>query len=75
MKTLAQKLEELPDDTYRWQKHKFKPACRDVISWKKHVMRSINQDQAAKDLVDATSPENAFILCDFAMKVGANYFI
>ena len=43
-------------------------AQNDVLLWKAHILRSINQDQAKQDLLKEKDPNTALIVMDWAMK-------
>jgi hypothetical protein len=52
----------------RWLLHKFEIAAKEVIEYKKHIVRAIHQDRAKGDIMDKISREEALLIFDFAMK-------
>ena len=52
----------------KWQLHKFGLAIKDVLDYKKHLLRAIHQDRSKTEIIEGLSPETALIIFDFAMK-------
>ena len=52
----------------KWLLHKFSLAVKDVLDYKKHLVRAIHQDRAKAAVMENLSPETALIIFDFAMK-------
>ena len=52
----------------RWLLHKFEIAVKDVLEYKKHIVRAIHQDRAKADVMEHLSTEEVMIIFDFAMK-------
>ena len=47
---------------------KFQQAKDDVMAWKAHQLRSVNQDQAKFDVLDILNRDSALLVMDWAMK-------
>ena len=56
-------------ETYKWETHKFQEAVRNILAWKRHVLRSVQQEKAKTDMMDWITTKKSLIIVDFAMKV------
>lgn len=52
----------------RWLLHKFEIAAKEVIEYKKHIVRAIHQDRAKADIMARFSREEVLLIFDYAMK-------
>ena len=52
----------------QWLVHKFELAVKDVIEYKKHIVRAVHQDRAKADLMERLSTEEVLLIFDYAMK-------
>ena len=52
----------------QWLQHKFELAVKDVLEYKKHIVRAIHQDRAKADLMERLSTEEVLLIFDYAMK-------
>ena len=52
----------------RWLLHKFEIAAKEVIEYKKHIVRAIHQDRAKADIMARLSREEVLLIFDYAMK-------
>ena len=46
----------------------FEQAQSDIMAWKAHILRSINQEEAKQDALKNADPESAILIMDWAMK-------
>ena len=46
----------------------FERAQSDIMAWKAHILRSINQEEAKQDALKNAVPESAILIMDWAMK-------
>ena len=46
----------------------FDRAQSDILLWKAHVVRSINQEEAKQDVLKSEVPQSAILIMDWAMK-------
>lgn len=46
----------------------FSQAKQNIESWKSHLLRSVNQDQARQDVIQELTRESALLVSDWAMK-------
>ena len=56
-------------DSFRWESHKLKEAIGNIMAWKRHVVRSVQQEKAKSDMMTKISPSVSLLIVDFAMKV------
>ena len=52
----------------QWLQHKFELAVKDVLEYKKHIVRAVHQDRAKADLMERLSTEEVLLIFDYAMK-------
>ena len=52
----------------RWLLHKFEIAAKEVIEYKKHIVRIIHQDREKADIMERLSREEVLVIFDYAMK-------
>ena len=55
---------EYQDDLF----YDFERAKSDILQWKTHVLRSVNQDKAKHDVVRSLDPGSVLVVVDWAMK-------
>ncbi|CAG2252655.1 unnamed protein product [Mytilus edulis] len=60
--------DELPPDLLSDIYGDIESACERITDWKRHIVRTINQDKGRSDLLKSLSPEQAVIVMDWAMK-------
>ena len=46
----------------------FGRAPSDILQWKVHIVRSINQEEATQDALESEDPQSAILIMDWAMK-------
>ncbi|XP_052097306.1 uncharacterized protein LOC127732267 [Mytilus californianus] len=60
--------DELPPDLLSDIYGDIESACGRITDWKRHILRTINQDKGRSDLLKSLSSEQAVIVMDWAMK-------
>ena len=45
-----------------------KKAKQDILAWKAHLLRNINQDEARLDIIEALNETSIWLVEDWAMK-------
>lgn len=75
--TVLQKIEEairkmpthsVSDDTIQELLFVFEQAKNNILAWKAHLLRSVNQDEARLDVLDALDETSVLVVQDWAMK-------
>ena len=46
----------------------FEQARTDILQWKAHILRSVNQDKAKQDIISNLNDSSALVVMDWAMK-------
>ena len=77
LKTVLQEIEEavskmpthnVPEDTTQELLFVFDQAKNNILAWKAHLLRSVNQDEARLDVLDALDESSVLLVQDWAMK-------
>ena len=46
----------------------FEQARTDILQWKAHILRSVNQDKAKQDIISNLNDSSALVVMDWVMK-------
>ena len=77
LKTVLQEIEKaiskmpthnVPEDTTQELLFVFDQAKNNILAWKAHLLRSVNQDEARLDVLDALDESSVLLVQDWAMK-------
>lgn len=52
----------------------YKECVQDVNTWKAHLLRSVNQEEAKPDVLDQLNEESCLMVMDWAMKFLSHHF-
>lgn len=68
LSSIVEKIVNVPNDLRQRFQYRLEQNIYHITEWKKHLLRTIHQDYARKNIFDQLDGTNVFILIDWAMK-------